>query len=79
VMKSLLDGHVVLSRTLAERGHFPAIDGSRSISRQAARLMERQHAAAARAAVTQLGVYDEARVMIESGVYKSGANAEIDQ
>ncbi|NWP89601.1 FliI/YscN family ATPase, partial [Escherichia coli] len=30
-------------------------------------------------AVTQLGVYDEARVMIESGVYKSGANAEIDQ
>ncbi|WP_137861320.1 MULTISPECIES: FliI/YscN family ATPase [unclassified Sphingomonas] len=79
VMKSLLDGHVVLSRTLAERGHFPAIDVSRSISRQAARLMERQHAAAARAAVTQLGVYDEARVMIESGVYKSGANAEIDQ
>ncbi|MEN2709391.1 FliI/YscN family ATPase [Sphingomonas sp. NPDC092331] len=79
VMKSLLDGHVVLSRTLAERGHFPAIDVSRSISRQAARLMERQHAAAARTAVTQLGVYDEARVMIESGVYKGGANAEIDQ
>ncbi|NIJ66400.1 flagellum-specific ATP synthase [Sphingomonas leidyi] len=79
VMKSLLDGHIVLSRTLAERGHFPAIDVSRSISRQAARLMERQHASAARTAVTQLGVYDEARVMIESGVYKDGANAEIDQ
>ncbi|WP_448661557.1 FliI/YscN family ATPase [Sphingomonas sp. CJ20] len=79
VMKSLLDGHIVLSRTLAERGHFPAIDVSRSISRQAARLMERAHAAAARAAITQLGVYDEARVMIESGVYKSGANAEIDR
>lgn len=79
VMKSLLDGHIVLSRTLAERGHFPAIDVSRSISRQAARLMDTAHAAAARAAVSQLGIYDEARVMIESGVYKSGANAEIDQ
>lgn len=79
VMKSLLDGHIVLSRTLAERGHFPAIDVSRSISRQAARLMDGAHASAARAAVSQLGIYDEARVMIESGVYKTGANAEIDQ
>lgn len=79
VMKSLLDGHIVLSRTLAERGHFPAIDVSRSISRQAARLMEDAHAAIARTAVSQLGIYDEARVMIESGVYKSGANSEIDR
>ncbi len=79
VTKSLLDGHIVLSRTLAERGHFPAIDVSRSISRQAARLMESGHAAAARGAVSRLGVYDEARVMIESGVYKNGANPEIDQ
>lgn len=79
VMKSLLDGHIVLSRTLAERGHFPAIDVSRSISRQAARLMDAAHAVAARIAVSQLGIYDEARVMIESGVYKSGANVEIDQ
>lgn len=79
VMKSLLDGHIVLSRTLAERGHFPAIDVSRSISRQAVKLMDRAHAASAQTAVSQLGVYDEARVMIESGVYKGGANAEIDQ
>ncbi|WHU05001.1 FliI/YscN family ATPase [Sphingomonas sp. NIBR02145] len=79
VMKSLLDGHIVLSRTLAERGHFPAIDISRSISRQAARLMDAAHAGVARTAVSQLGIYDEARVMIESGVYKTGANADIDQ
>jgi flagellum-specific ATP synthase len=79
VMKSLLDGHIILSRTLAERGHFPAIDVSRSISRQAVRLIDKPHAAAARAAVTALGVYEEARVMIESGVYKTGTSSEIDR
>lgn len=79
VMKSLLDGHILLSRALAERGHFPAIDVSRSISRQATKLMDAGHASAARTALSQLGVYEEARVMIESGVYKAGSNAEIDQ
>lgn len=79
IMKSLLDGHIILSRTLAERGHFPAIDISRSISRQAAKLIDKPHAAAARAAAALLGVYEEARVMIESGVYKAGASAEIDR
>ena len=78
VMKSLLDGHILLSRTLAERGQFPAIDLSRSISRQASRLMEPAHAAAARRAVAMLGVYDEARILIESGMVQSGASAEID-
>ena len=79
VMKSLLDGHIILSRSLAELGHFPAIDVSRSISRQASRLMDGAHAAAARSAVALLGVHEEARVMIESGVYKSGANPGIDR
>ncbi len=79
VMKSLLDGHIILSRELAERGHFPAIDVSRSISRQATRLMERPHAAAARTAITLLGVHEEARVMIESGVYRTGSSPEIDR
>lgn len=78
IMKSLLDGHIVLSRTLAERGHFPAIDLSRSISRQASRLMDDDHAKAARRAVALLGVYEEARVLIESGMYKSGASTDID-
>ncbi|WP_235513194.1 MULTISPECIES: FliI/YscN family ATPase [unclassified Sphingomonas] len=78
VMKSLLDGHILLSRTLAERGQFPAIDLSRSISRQATRLMEPAHAAAARRAGAMLGVYDEARILIESGMVQPGASAEID-
>ncbi|WP_447726060.1 FliI/YscN family ATPase [Sphingomonas koreensis] len=78
-MKSLLDGHIVLSRTLAERGHFPAIDIGRSISRLADRFMSPEHGAAARHAVAALGIYNEARILIESGMYKTGASPEIDQ
>lgn len=77
-MKSLLDGHIVLSRTLAERGQFPAIDIGRSISRLADRFMTVEHRAAARRAIAALGAYDEARILIESGMYKSGASREID-
>lgn len=77
-MKSLLDGHILLSRPLAERGQFPAIDIGRSISRLANRFMTDEHAAAARAATAALATYDEAKLLIESGMYKSGASREID-
>lgn len=77
-MKSLLDGHIMLSRALAERGQFPAIDIGRSISRLADRFMDAEHRAAARAAVSALATYDEARMLIESGMYKNGASREID-
>lgn len=77
-MKSLLDGHIILSRPLAERGQFPAIDIGRSISRLAGRFMSAEHLAAARAATAALATYDEARLLIESGMYKSGASREID-
>ncbi|KQN71173.1 FliI/YscN family ATPase [Sphingomonas sp. Leaf62] len=77
-MKALLDGHILLSRTLADRGHFPAIDPIRSISRQAVRLMKPAHAQAARGVTANLATYDEARVMIDSGLYQAGANPAID-
>jgi len=79
IMKSLLDGHIVLSRALAERGHFPAIDVARSVSRHAIRLMDAGQAADARAALAALATYEDARVMIESGIYKHGASSEIDR
>lgn len=79
LMKSLLDGHILLSRSLAEQGHFPAIDATRSVSRGADRLVEPGHAAAMRQAVAMLGAYEEARVMIESGVYKAGTNPGVDR
>ena len=79
VMKSLLDGHVVLSRTLADQGHFPAIDAVRSVSRQAARLVSPDHAAGMRRAVGLLADYEENRVMIDSGVYRPRSNERIDR
>lgn len=79
LMKSLLDGHIVLSRALAERGHFPAIDIARSVSRQSERLVSSAQAGAMREATAMLAAYDEARVMIESGVYKAGTNMAVDR
>jgi flagellum-specific ATP synthase len=79
VMKALLDGHIILSRQLAEQNHFPAIDVIRSVSRQSERLMKPAQAIAARRAIAVLSTYEDARVMIESGIYKPGANAKLDE
>lgn len=79
LMKSVLDGHIVLSRTLAERGHFPAIDISRSISRLAGDLFSREEAEVARRAHAAMARFEEARPMVESGLYRKGASPEIDE
>ena len=79
VMKSLLDGHIILSRTLAEQGHFPAIDVARSVSRGADRLVAPAQAGAMSDTVAMLAAYEDARVMIESGVYKKGSNPVVDR
>lgn len=78
VMKSLLDGHIVLSRRLAQAGHFPAIDIGKSISRLFDKLVGREHTDAALAVRAHLARYDEARILIESGMYKSGADPDLD-
>lgn len=79
LMKSVLDGHVVLSRTLAERGHFPAIDIARSISRLAGDLFAPTEARLARRAHAALARFEESRPMIESGLYRKGSNPDVDQ
>ncbi|MDD3799221.1 MAG: FliI/YscN family ATPase [Novosphingobium sp.] len=79
LMKSVLDGHIVLSRPLAEKRHFPAIDIARSVSRLTADLFDGEEAALAHKAHAALARYEEARPMIESGIYRPGNSAEIDR
>ena len=79
VMKSLLDGHIILSRQLAEQGHFPAIDVIRSVSRQAEQLVTAAQAKSIRGAIGHLSRHEHAKIMIESGVYKAGVNHELDR
>ncbi len=79
IMKSLLDGHIILSRQFAEQGLYPPIDVLRSVSRQAASLMRTEHAAAARRAISLLAVYEEARMLVETGMHKPGASVRIDE
>jgi len=78
-MKSLLDGHIVLSRRLAQAGHFPAIDVSRSISRLFDRLVDPGQRDAAQRCRAWIARHDEARLLIESGMYKPGGDCDLDQ
>lgn len=77
-LRGLLDGHAVLSRAIAERGRFPAIDILQSVSRslpEAASEVENRDIAIARRA---LSVYEESEIMIRSGLYQPGSNPELD-
>lgn len=78
LMKSLLDGHIVLSRTLAEQGHFPAIDVCRSISRQAEALMDPQQRRIALQLLEGISVHQSAQTLIDTGLYVKGANPRLD-
>ncbi|HEX8527297.1 FliI/YscN family ATPase [Allosphingosinicella sp.] len=79
LMKSLLDGHILLSRNLAEQGHFPAIDVPKSISRLAGHLASPELRKAAEETVMLLSAYEGARTMLETGVYAQGTNADVDR
>ena len=78
LMKSVLDGHILLSRRLAEKGHFPAIDLPRSVSRQASDLLPAEHDRAARRVRSWISDYEDARTLIETGLYAAGASEEVD-
>ncbi len=76
--RGILDGHVVLSRRLAQRGHFPAVDVLDSVSRVAGHLMEPRHAAARQQVLRLLAKYREIEELVQIGAYATGADAEAD-
>ena len=76
--RGILDGHIVLSRELAEAGHFPAIDVERSISRVMTNVVSREHQDAARRARAMLARHAKARDLIALGAYRPGNDQELD-
>jgi flagellum-specific ATP synthase len=79
VLKALLDGHLVLSRSLAERGHFPALHVPRSISRVLRDVTEAREQALAADVIAQLAVVESSQTMIDAGFYSAGANPALDR
>ncbi|WP_242096663.1 FliI/YscN family ATPase [Sphingomonas sp. CROZ-RG-20F-R02-07] len=77
--RSILDGHIVLSRALAEHGVYPAIDVSKSVSRVMTDIVPAEHARAARQLRRHLATYEENRDLVLMGAYRSGADPAIDQ
>lgn len=76
--RSLLDGHYVLSRKLAEKGHYPAVDVLQSISRLMGVVVSSEHLAAARKLKEICAVYSDAEDLINIGAYVAGSNRRID-
>jgi flagellum-specific ATP synthase len=76
--RGILDGHIVLSRELAESGHFPAIDVERSISRVMTSVAPKEQIHAARRVRQMLARYNKARDLIQLGAYAPGHDTELD-
>lgn len=76
--RSILDGHVMLSRKLVHRNHYPAIDILQSISRCMSQIATREHKQAAGKLKNVMATYNEAEDLINIGAYKKGSNAGID-
>ncbi len=76
--RSVLDGHITLSRDLAETGHYPAIDIEKSISRIMNNIVSKEHISAAQKFRAIYSKYEENRDVIQLGIYKKGADQELD-
>ena len=76
--RSILDGHIVLNRKLAQKNHYPAIDVLQSISRVMSAVATPEHKAIAGKLKNVLATYQEAEDLINIGAYKNGSNKSID-
>jgi type III secretion protein N (ATPase) len=77
-VRGIVDGHIILERRLAARGHFPPIDVVSSVSRVMAHVTDEAHRVAAAAARRRLAIHEEHRDLITLGAYKPGADRALD-
>jgi flagellum-specific ATP synthase len=78
-VRSILDGHVVLSRELAAQGHFPPVDVLESVSRVMPHVVSREHGTSARRVKALMAAYRRASDLIAIGAYKEGSDPEVDK
>jgi flagellum-specific ATP synthase len=76
--RGILDGHIVLSRKLAHKNHYPAIDVLASISRVMTDIIDNEHKECANELRRNLAIYTDAEDLINVGAYVKGSNPEID-
>ncbi|RDI97733.1 flagellar protein export ATPase FliI [Dyella solisilvae] len=76
--RAILDGHIVLSRDLAEAGHYPAIDIEASISRVMPAVVQREHLRAAQRFRQVYSAYRQQRDLIAVGAYQKGSDPQVD-
>ncbi len=77
-VRSILDGHIVLSRSLAAKNHYPAIDIMNSASRIMREITQPRHIELSGRARNVLATYNEAEDLINIGAYSKGSNPKID-
>ena len=77
--RSILDGHIILSRKLAQQNHYPAIDILASISRCQSAIIPKDHKAAASKLRSLLAKYAEVELLLKIGEYKKGTDPETDE
>jgi flagellum-specific ATP synthase len=76
--RSILDGHIVLSRSLASQGHYPPIDVLESTSRVMPSVVSPEHLRWAQAVRAHLATYREVEDLVNLGAYSRGANPRVD-
>ena len=76
--RGILDGHIILSRKMAHKGHYPAIDVLQSISRVMSSIASSEHKEYANKLKMILATYSDAEDLINIGAYKKGSNKDID-
>ncbi|WP_058303930.1 flagellar protein export ATPase FliI [Gorillibacterium timonense] len=77
-VRGILDGHIVLNRGIANKGHYPAIDVLASISRVMKEIVPEEHQDAAESLKKLLSTYKDSEDLINIGAYQQGSNPEID-
>lgn len=79
ILRGVLDGHIILDRAIAERGRYPAINLSKSVSRSLPGAASPDENALLQEARTLLGAYEQSETMIKAGLYANGSDPQLDR